>query len=131
MNEQKKSGQFKILLVDDDAVVHMLFGEYMGSLGHQFIGLENGTQCIDQITTIKPDILFLDVIMPDLSGFEVLQRLQSIHLAYALPVVLLTANPATEATAEAYDVRPDAYLTKPFDLDSLKEKLQLIKRGPK
>jgi CheY-like chemotaxis protein len=117
--------KLNILLVDDDIVVHSLLIEYINPLGHSLIWVQSGPECLEQVKEINPDVILLDLIMPDLSGLEVIQALRPELIASHVPIVILTANPNTTNIFDKYPIKPDYYLSKPFDRAALEEVLTI------
>ena len=108
----------RILIVDDDPVIRALVSDIISSLGHSVEALASGADCISRLSHDVPDMLFLDLQMPDMTGFEVLKSIRDNADTAALPVVMLSANEDCASNAPE-GPRPDEYLQKPFEMREL------------
>jgi twitching motility two-component system response regulator PilH len=108
-----------VLLIDDDEVVLTLMEQYLLSLGHKFQALTSGNKAVEVATNMQADIIFVDLIMPGYSGFDVLKSLKMTPDTKELPVVMMTANPRTSSMTAIYGIEPDHFLNKPFDFAAL------------
>lgn len=118
----------RILLVDDDPVIRLLVGDYLRALGHEVEEAEGGRACLSKLDELTPEILVLDLLMPDLNGLEVLKSVRQHPKIKFLPVILLSANAEIKEIAAREEVEADLYLLKPFEMNALKlavEKLSL------
>lgn len=104
-----------ILIVDDDPVIRTLVTEYLAHYGHSVEVVDSGQHCLDKLQETSPDILILDMMMPDMSGTEVLERLRADPRTAKLPVIMLSADKKVAAAATA-DAHADCYIQKPFDI---------------
>src|SRR5262245_19205800 len=114
----------RVLLVDDEAPARSLLREYLGAeSGVEVVGeCVNGFEAVKSIAERRPDVVFLDVQMPKLDGFEVLELLESDANAPAAPVVIFCT--AYDAYAlRAFEVHAVDYLLKPFGRERLSEAL--------
>ena len=109
----------RILIVDDDPVIRTLVGDYLGAYGFEIELLESGGSCLAALKNRIPDLLIVDLQMPDMTGIEVLKRIRENALTAPLKVILLSANNTTESLATQSGVKADYYLEKPFDMKVL------------
>ena len=116
----------QILLVEDDLVISAGLQKML--TGEDFVVncVVTGEQAIFQTETIPPDIIILDIGLPDVSGIEVLKRVRQKHPE--LPVLLLTARDDIKDKVIGLNAGADDYLTKPFDIDELIARLRVIER---
>ena len=122
----------KILIVDDEAHIRMLIGQTLEELedeGVEFIEAENGEVALELIQKEKPQLVFLDVMMPRMNGMEVCRRVKKDLGLENVFIVLLTAKGQETDRQKGLDVGADIYMTKPFDpevlLNKAKEVLQI------
>ena len=109
-----------IFIVDDDPVIRILVSEYLESQGYLVSALESAKACIDKLTDQMPDLIFLDMQMPEMNGAELLQILRNTPEFSGLPVIICSAGSDTEAyTLRNFNVSANGYLSKPFDIRSL------------
>lgn len=119
----------KILIVDDEAHIRMLIEQTLEELedeGVEFFTAENGEMALEVITKEKPDLIFLDVMMPKLNGMEVCRRVKQEMGLTDIYIVLLTAKGQESDRQKGLDVGADVYMTKPFDPELLLEKAREV-----
>ena len=108
----------KILIVDDEPHIRMLIEQTLEELedeGVEFLTAENGEQALGIIESEKPDMVFLDVMMPKLNGMEVCRRVKKELLLERIYIILLTAKGQELDRLKGQEVGADVYMTKPFD----------------
>lgn len=114
----------RILVVDDDPVIRILITEYLGLHGHLVDSAESGGGCFEKLKGDLPDLIVLDLMMPDMTGFDVLKRLKNDDRTASLPVIMLSANGNTETIAKGYEVHADRYVDKPFEIRTILEAIK-------
>ncbi len=134
---QKKSAAI-VLLVDDDSVHRLLIRKNLEIHGfrNQILEVENGQQAIDYIYGTEkyadravfpmPDLILLDIKMPVMSGFEVLEKLKNDPDKKHIPVIILTTSAHEEDIIKGYKNGANAYVTKPIDMNEFTKKLKEI-----
>lgn len=105
----------RVLIIDDEPVNHQLVAKAIESLDCQIATAENGTTGISRAHALKPDIIITDVIMPDISGYEVTNQLRRDPQFSATPILMLTAQSGLQDKLKAFEVGADDYLSKPFE----------------
>ena len=108
----------KLLIVDDEAHIRMLIGQTLEELedeGVNFFTAENGEQALEIIQTERPQLVFLDVMMPKMNGMEVCRRVKKELGLNDVFIVLLTAKGQELDRQKGQEVGADVYMTKPFD----------------
>ena len=105
-----------VLVVDDDPVVRMLIKECLSVHGYTVETLESGPQCLERLKAKAPDLVFLDLLMPDMTGIEVLTRIRSNPKTAELPVIMLSAHTDTASVMREEKYEPNQYLQKPFNM---------------
>ena len=116
-------GARKILVVDDDPDVRMATRDFLTSKGHEVTLAADGVQALELLATVKPDVVLLDVAMPEMDGMETLRRIVSGHPN--LPVIMVTANADIEITSKVLRLGAADYVPKPFDLDYLEQAINI------
>ena len=112
-----------VLVVDDNEDNLLLMELLLKSEGYRVNSANSGIGGLQKICQCHPDLIILDLMMPDISGLEVIQSLKSkCHLS-SIPIILLTANSSLKPT-DVKDV--DAVCYKPFDLNNILEKIKLL-----
>ncbi len=111
-----------ILIVDDEAHIRMLIQQTLEELedeGVELLTATNGEEALATIESVKPDLVFLDVMMPKVSGFDVCHRTKHALGLSDVYIVLLTAKGQEFDRQKGQEVGADLYMTKPFDPDAL------------
>jgi CheY-like chemotaxis protein len=115
-----------VLVVDDDELICGLVKKYLEVGGYQVITAYNGPSAISKYEAEKPDLVVLDIAMPDVTGLDVAKRIREIQQHDQrphTPIILLTAY-ARSFFVSTGDVRVDSYLTKPVVLEQLLENVK-------
>ncbi|MCL1844043.1 MAG: response regulator [Defluviitaleaceae bacterium] len=115
----------KILIVDDTETFlyilnHILKDDYITSVA------KNGDECFEAAKSQKPDLILLDVIMPGLSGYDVLKLLKSDDELKHIPVIMITGKKSDESESEGYALGAVDYITKPFIKDVVKNRIDSV-----
>ena len=112
-------GETKILVVDDDAEIRILATKALTQDGHTVTQASGGREALALIASQVPDLLVLDLLMPEQGGLEILGILRSLPATAALPVVVLTAMDDEVSTRAGFDLGATDYVTKPFSIPQL------------
>ena len=120
----------RILAVDDNQVNLKVVSATLAHAGYEVVTANSGPQALAIVEQLKPDLVILDITMPDMDGYEVCQRLRSKPATAHLPVMMLTAHDTLEEKIKAFEVGADDYLTKPFQPVELQARIKvLLRRG--
>jgi DNA-binding response OmpR family regulator len=111
----------KILVVDDEEHVRLLYSEDLKEAGYEVITAESGYKILEKIDEEKPDLVVLDIKMVDYNGLDILQDIRN-HF-YDLPVILATAYDSFKEETKA--IAADFYVVKSYDLTELKKKIAM------
>lgn len=114
----------KILVVDDQPVNVQLLRRKLEREGMEVIPAARGLDALELAARHRPDLILLDVMMPDLSGFEVCHRLKQSVGTRSIPVIFITARTSKESKLEGLGVGAVDYITKPIDLDETLARVQ-------
>ncbi len=114
----------KILVVDDQPINVQLLKRKLEKEGIEILTAYSGQEALDVVSRNKPDLILLDVMMPDMDGIEVCQRLQADDEARQIPVIFVTARNSKEGKLEGLGVGAVDYITKPIDLDETLARVQ-------
>jgi CheY-like chemotaxis protein len=114
----------KILVVDDQPVNVQLLQRKLEREGIQVTVAYTGSEALESVAKDKPDLILLDVMMPDMDGMEVCQRLQELEETRSIPVIFITARSSKESKLEGLAVGAVDYITKPIDLDETLARVQ-------
>jgi DNA-binding response OmpR family regulator len=108
----------RLLLVDDEPDILLMLQINLEMEGHEVVLAGNGEEALDRIADSAPDVVLLDVMMPVLDGFGVLERLAATD-GHRPPVIMISAKAQPSDARQAYRLGADGYVTKPFDLERL------------
>lgn len=109
----------KILAVDDDKFIVMVIRVNLEFEGYEVVEAYDGVQALEMIESEKPDLVVLDIMMPEMNGWDVLSRIRENPETEDLPVIMLTALAQDRDIEEATLRGADVYLTKPFEPEEL------------
>ena len=116
----------RILVVDDEPNIRDLLSQSLRFAGFQVRTVINGAQTISAVLEEEPDLIVLDVMLPDMNGFSVTKRLRD--AGYTAPIIFLTAKDETDDKIKGLNVGGDDYVTKPFSLDEIVARIQAVLR---
>jgi len=119
----------KILIVDDEPNIRDLLTTSLRFAGFAVRAVATGAQTISAVLEEEPDLILLDVMLPDINGFGVTKRLRA--SGYTCPILFLTAKDTTEDKIQGLTVGGDDYVTKPFSLDEIVARIRAILRRTK
>lgn len=117
-----------ILIVDDISTARYTLAELLASPEYQLIFASNGFEALVKIDELKPDLILLDVMMPDMNGFEVCQRLKAEQRWRHIPVILITALDSKEDLAYGLEAGADDFLSKPVNSLELQARVHSMLR---
>jgi CheY-like chemotaxis protein len=115
---------YLILIIDDDQTQHLILEEYLRQAGYDVIHAKDGEQGIKIMEAQKPDLILLDVQMPVMDGFKVLEKIREKTNFRDTPVLLLTALSRDKLKVKALELGADDYITKPFNKEELLARLK-------
>jgi DNA-binding response OmpR family regulator len=113
----------KILVVDDEPEVRQLMEHFLIERGYEVRIAENGRLGLLALDTFVPDVVLLDMHMPEMDGLETLKRIAA--RAPSLPVIMVTVNDDVETTARLLQLGAADYVPKPFNLDYLEQAINI------
>ena len=116
----------RVLVVDDEENIRFLLTSALHHAGFESAVAENGRQALAELKAFRPDAVLLDVMLPDLDGFEVCRRMRADGDRTA--VIFLTAHDATEDKVRGLTLGGDDYVTKPFSLEEVVARVRVVLR---
>ncbi len=116
----------KVLIVDDEVELCRTISSYLKARKFATYEASNGLLALKAIDKVLPDIIILDVVMPEMDGFELLKKLKGTPRYSKIPVIMLTAKSRPEDLAKGIDLQSDFYLPKPASLKNLMNFINLI-----
>ena len=114
-----------ILVVEDDAPIRNLITTTLKTQDYKYIAAATASEALQQATIHAPDVMLLDLGLPDLDGIEVIRRIRSWS---AMPIIVISARSEDSDKIEALDSGADDYLTKPFSVEELLARLRVLTR---
>ena len=125
----------RVMCVEDDADIRMILEFSLGSLGgYEVLACSGGRAALARAGSFRPDLVLLDVMMPDLSGPETLEALRRLPQMQGVPVVFITAKAMPEEVEKLLDYGATGVIVKPFDPVSLPQQIRIYweyGRGPR
>lgn len=124
--DEKKAPEAKILVVDDEPNIRELLSVSLKFAGFEVATAQDGKQALEVERKFGADLVVLDIMLPDMDGFEVLQHLR--EREYQLPVLFLTAKDDVQDKIQGLTVGGDDYITKPFSLEEVIARIRAVLR---
>jgi len=118
----------KLLVVDDDEDYARLLVECFTGLGFQVFYLDSGQKALQEVNKLLPDIVLLDIVMPEIDGFEVCRQIRQLPDCANMIVIMLTAKEEVEDKIRGIDIGANDYIVKPFGLSELFEVVARVNR---
>jgi DNA-binding response OmpR family regulator len=115
-----------IVVADDDPDILRLLERRLSRRGYAVTTATDGVAALDAVRSTAPDAVVLDRVLPALSGEDVCAALKADERTAAIPVILLSAHASEREIVEGFGAGADDYLTKPFDLDELDDRLRRL-----
>ncbi len=120
-----ETSKYKILVVDDEKRMVRFIQLNLEQDGFQVITAFNGSEALEQVRTQLPDLILLDIMMPDINGFEVLKKIREVN---PVPVIMLTAKGEEDDRIQGLELGADDYITKPFSPRELVSRIRAVLR---
>lgn len=119
----------RVMLVDDNRDLVTVVKVTLENKGYNVESAYSASELFSRLEEQKPDVIVLDVMMPQMDGLEVLKRLKAAQETSAIPVILLTAKFQYEDIMNAYQLGADVYITKPFTSTQLLSEIKRVLSG--
>jgi DNA-binding response OmpR family regulator len=115
----------RLLLIDDSEDIRKLVGLFLEREGYQVIQAANGKEGLRQLARNQPDLVMLDIMMPDVDGWETCRRIREVS---NVPIIMLTAKSQERDIVRGLEIGADDYITKPFDPTELRARIHSLLR---
>jgi two-component system KDP operon response regulator KdpE len=125
VQETKQKEAKKVLIIDDDVLLVRLVEHNLSQIEVEVIKAYTGYEGISLVRTQQPDLVILDIVLPDIDGWEVLQRIRQVS---KVPIIMLTIKESEDDIVQALDHGADDYCTKPVGMAELAARVQAIFR---
>jgi len=113
----------RVLIVDDEPINIDYVEQELEDLGYEISSARNGREALEQVARAAPDVILLDILMPELDGFQVLEQLKANEELRSIPVIVVSAMSDMESTVRAIELGAEDFLPKPFDPVLLKARI--------
>jgi DNA-binding response OmpR family regulator len=114
----------KVLIADDDAMTRLILRRLLESDGLAVVEADNGATGMETARREHPDLMMVDLQMPDMDGFRFLEMVRGDDKLMALPVLILTAETSAEVESKVLEMGADDYVSKPFEPEVLKSRVR-------
>jgi two-component system KDP operon response regulator KdpE len=125
MLKTKKQNGLKVLIVDDEKSIRQFLSVSLTAYGFDVVEAADGMQAIESIPASRPDVVILDLGLPDMDGTEVIEKIRQYS---QIPIIILSVRDGQEDKIKALDKGADDYLTKPFGVEELHARLRAVLR---
>jgi two-component system KDP operon response regulator KdpE len=125
VNATKQAGGARILIIDDEPALRQAVERNLAGHGFEVRGAATGGEGLELETRFHPDLVLLDMVLPDISGLEVMRRLRA---RSSLPLIVLSVRGGEADKVRALELGADDYLTKPFGVDELLARIRVALR---
>lgn len=113
-----------ILIIDDAPSSLKVVANILGGNGYRLALAESGADALNFIAEKRPDLILLDIVMPDMDGFEVCRKLKESENTASIPVIFLTGHADNHSVTRSYDLGGVDYITKPFNAAEMQIKVK-------
>jgi len=122
------SSDYRILIVDDD---EMNIDILMDSLEEEYDvkAAESGEEALEIIPQYNPNVILLDIMMSGIDGYEVCKRIRADDTYKSVKIILISGRAMEDERQKGFEVGADDYITKPFDVDDIADKIKLLIKG--
>ena len=118
----------RVLLIDDEPFYYKLIAPVLNKAGYEVEYAKSGTKGLEMIPTYNPDMIIVDLRLPDVDGFQIIQRLRRDPNFSHIPVVFITGETLLDEKLKAFELGADDYLVKPFQPEELVARLGILAR---
>ena len=113
-----------VLVIDDDPIIISLLTSSLEAKGYGVIAALDGREGLQKLENTRPDLIILDIMLPGMNGYTVYAFLKYTEKYKSIPVIMLTTRQEIRDKIFDKEVKPDGYITKPFEMKSLMDKVE-------
>lgn len=125
-NNMTFSKKINVLLVDDSILVYKLVEKYLKDSNYNLLYAKNAKEAFDIMDFIKPDLILLDILLPDINGYHFLERIGKNPDICNIPVVMISGLDKKEDISKAFRLGAQNYILKPFNSTELSAKIDYV-----
>ncbi len=118
--------EYDVLIIDDDFYTNLILQEYFKNKGYNVKGIKSGSKGLQELELYKPKLILLDIILPDMDGFELCKTIKSKKEYESIPIYFITALSNGKVKSRIEDTGADGYFLKPFDFNKFGELLNYL-----
>lgn len=120
----------KILIIEDSALNRKILEDALSGKGYQVLCAEDGREGMERLNKESPDLVLMDVVMPNMNGWETCKHIRAAAKVQATPIIIMTSKNTPQDMLQAFEVGADEFLDKPVNLEELYETVdRLLNRG--
>lgn len=116
----------RVLVIEDEESLRRLYSQILAAKNYTVETAEDGKKALEKLTLFKPDIIVLDIVMPNFNGMEFLKVLKNNHEYKSIPVLMLSALSDMNKIRECLDIGAVGYITKESSVEEMAEKLNMV-----
>lgn len=117
----------RFLIIDDSVTMRRIIANILGRLGYpDVIHASNGREALDKLATESIDIVITDWYMPEMNGLDFVRALRTTPATSHIPIVIVTANAASDDIAQALELGVNSYVLKPFTVETMRDKIAAL-----
>ncbi len=125
----KENSQPHVLVVDDDVIIRDMARESLTEVGFEVSDAENGVQALQALEHLRPDIILLDVVMPEMDGFATTLAIRQLAGFEVIPILIMTALDDHDSINRAYEMGATDFITKPINWVILVQRVRYMMRA--
>lgn len=117
-----------VLIVDDEPESVQLLKRVLSGGNYQLFFATTGSEALSQAKATNPDVILLDVMLPNVNGFEICRRLRADPVLAEVPIIMITALDASDARLQGFQAGADEFISKPFSIEELQARVSTTVR---
>ena len=129
MTDMSVAPERRVLVIEDETDIRELLLYNLQSSGYEVQAVENGTRALAEVDAFRPDVVLLDLMLPDMAGTEICRRIRSRHEQAQPAIIMLTAKSEEIDRVVGFELGADDYVTKPFSMRELLLRVNAVLRG--
>ncbi len=129
LDNMKVESEYDVLLIEDDLATIRLITSYFDSKGYKCKGVVSGSKGLEELGNTIPKVILLDIILPDLSGYDICKTIKSDKEWADIPLFFLTAIAGSEVEKNLKDTKADGYILKPFNFSDFEVIFDVLKKN--